>query len=130
MKHLATALLIALAAGSVCAQQANYKLNEVRTGATALNASSDLPIERIGNDDLLGITVYDSPELTRTVRVDSAGEIRLPMLRGHIKAAGLYPADLESSITSALTEEHVLVEPVVTVSVVEYRSRPISVVGA
>jgi polysaccharide export outer membrane protein len=130
MRHLATALLIALAAGSVCAQQAAHTFNEVHTGATALNATSDLPIERIGNDDLLGITVYDSPELTRTVRVDSTGEIRLPMLRGHIKAAGLYPADLESSITAALTEEHVLVDPVVAVSVVEYRSHPISVVGA
>jgi len=104
----------------------------VNSLGTASNgaASADLPIQRIGNDDLLGISVYDSPELTRTVRVDSSGEIRLPMLRQHIKAAGLYPMDLEKTIASVLTEESVLVDPVVTVNVVEYRSRPISVVGA
>jgi len=99
-------------------------------GATAPNASNDLPIERIGNSDLLGVTVYDAPELTRTVRVDADGNIRLPMLSRHIKATGLYPSDVETSIATALTEEHVLIDPVVTVTIAEFRSRPISVVGA
>lgn len=92
--------------------------------------SSNLPAEQIGKDDLIGITVYDAPELTLTVRVDAAGEIRLPILHQHVKAAGLYPAELEHAIAAALTEDKVLIDPVVTVSVVEYRSRPISVVGA
>jgi polysaccharide export outer membrane protein len=52
------------------------------------------------------------------------------MLRKHIQAAGLYPVELENAITAALTDENVLVDPIVTVSVVEYRSRPITVVGA
>jgi len=52
--------------------------------------------------------VYDSPELTRTVRVDSDGAIRLPMLQKHIQAAGLYPSELENAITTALTNENVL----------------------
>jgi polysaccharide biosynthesis/export protein len=130
MRHLAFVLLFICVAGSTSAQQPARKLNPVGAGATTLNASGDLPIERIGNDDLLGITVYDSPELTRTVRVDSNGEIRLPMLRKPVKAAGFYPVDLEKSITSALIDDHVLVEPVVTVAIVEFRSRPISVVGA
>jgi protein involved in polysaccharide export with SLBB domain len=56
-------------------------------------------VEKIGKDDLIGITVYDAPELTRTVRVGSDGDIRLPMLRQHILAAGLYPAELENAIT-------------------------------
>jgi polysaccharide export outer membrane protein len=45
-------------------------------------------------------------------------------------AAGLYPPDLETAIAAALTKEELLVNPIVTVSVVEYRSRPISIVGA
>ena len=130
MRHLASVLLFICVAGSTSAQQPARRPNPVGAGATSLNMSGDLPIERIGNDDLLGITVYDSPELTRTVRVDSNGEIRLPMLRKPVKAAGLYPADLEKSITAALIDDHVLVEPVVTVAIVEFRSRPISVVGA
>jgi polysaccharide biosynthesis/export protein len=123
-------LLSALFASAAFGQQVARQPVELDSQTAPLNTSSDLPINRIGNNDLLGITVYDSPELTRTVRVDSAGEIRLPMLRRPIKAAGLYPAEIEKSITNALMEEQVLVDPVVTVTVVEYRSRPISVVGA
>jgi len=52
------------------------------------------------------------------------------MLQKHIKAAGLYPEELEKVIMHALIDEQVLVDPIVTVSVVEYRSRPINVVGA
>jgi polysaccharide export outer membrane protein len=130
MKHLATILLAAAAASSISAQQPQQVPNQAGSASASLNFTSDLPIERIGSDDLVGITVYDSPELTRTVRVDSTGEIRLPMMRKPINAKGLFPADLEKSIASALVEEHVLVDPVVTVTVVEYRSRPISVVGA
>jgi polysaccharide export outer membrane protein len=130
MRHLAIILLTTTLAGSISAQQAQHMPNQLGASEVSMNASSDLPIERIGNDDLIGITVYDSPELTRTVRVDSAGEIRLPMLKQHINAKGLFPTDLEKSIASALIEAHLLVDPVVTVTIAEYRSRPISVVGA
>jgi polysaccharide export outer membrane protein len=130
MRYFATILLTTALAGSIYAQQPLRLPNQVVTNEVSMSASGDLPIERIGNDDLIGITVYDSPELTRTVRVDSTGEIRLPMMRQPINAKGLYPTDLEKSIASALIEEHVLVDPVVTVTVVEYRSRPISVAGA
>jgi polysaccharide biosynthesis/export protein len=91
---------------------------------------ANLPVEKLGPDDLLGISVYDSPELSRTVRVDADGNIRLPMMRQRIQAAGLFPYELEKSITTALVAENILVNPVVTVSVVEYRSRPITVAGA
>jgi polysaccharide export outer membrane protein len=92
--------------------------------------AGNLPVEKLGPDDLLGISVYDSPELSRTVRVDADGNLRLPMMRQRIAAAGLFPYELEKSITSALISENILVNPVVTVSVVEYRSRPITVAGA
>lgn len=92
--------------------------------------SSNLPLQKIGPDDLLGISVYDAPELTRTVRVSSDGSIRLPMLRQRITAAGLLPSDLEVTIAEALKKEDVFVDPIVTISVVEYRSRPINVAGA
>jgi polysaccharide export outer membrane protein len=121
-------LAIAVVSSVSAQQQANP--NHAGTGATSFNEGSNLPVEKIGNDDLVGITVYDAPELTRTVRVGSDGTIRLPMLRQHIPAAGLYPAELETAITAALTDGNVLVDPIVTVSVVEYRSRPISVSGA
>jgi polysaccharide export outer membrane protein len=129
MKFLAISLLVVAMASSVLAQQSASPYR-VSAGASSASEGFNLPVDKIGKDDLLGIAVYDSPELTRTVRVGSDGEIRLPMLHHPVQAAGLNPADLEASITKALTEENVMVEPVVTVSVVESRSKPISVSGA
>jgi polysaccharide export outer membrane protein len=129
MRCLTVSFLIIAVASSASAQQ-QVNPNRIGTGATVLAEGANLPTEKIGKDDLIGITVYDAPELTRTVRVGSDGDIRLPMLRQHISAAGLYPAELETAIAAALTDGNVLVDPIVSVSVVEYRSRPISVSGA
>ncbi len=130
MKWIGASILAILSASSLLAQQ-EATSNHVSTPANSFKENSDnLPVEKIGQDDLLGITVYDSPELTRTVRVDTDGAIRLPMLKKPILAAGLLPNELEKTITDALKDGNVLVDPIVTVSVVEYRSRPIAVVGA
>jgi polysaccharide export outer membrane protein len=40
------------------------------------------------------------------------------------------PSDLEESILNALQSEKVLIEPIVTVTIAEYHSRPISVMGS
>lgn len=99
-------------------------------GQTTDPANANLPAQKIGPDDLIAIAVYDSPELTRTVRVSEEGQIRLPMLKRAIPAAGLQPRELEKSVADALRAEQILIDPVVTVTVAEYRSRPISVAGA
>ena len=91
---------------------------------------ANLPAQKIGPNDLLNISVYDAPELTRTVRVGADGLIRLPMLKRQIKADGLMPSQLESAIAEAVTAEQLLVDPFVTVTVAEYISYPISVAGA
>jgi polysaccharide export outer membrane protein len=129
MRRLSISLLAIAVASSVSAQQV-ASTNRAGGGVTSFTEGANLPAEKIGKDDLIGITVYDAPELTRTVRVGADGDIRLPMLRQHIAATGLSPVELEKAITKALTEENILVDPIVTVSVVEYRSRPISVSGA
>jgi len=93
-------------------------------------ASTNLPAQRIGPDDLIGLSVYDSPEFTRTIRVGPDGTLRLPMLKERVKADGLMPSEVERAIGDALVKEQLLVDPFVTVTVVEYHSRPISVLGA
>jgi polysaccharide export outer membrane protein len=95
-----------------------------------LDYFSNLPTQPVGPDDLLALSVYDSPELTRTVRVDANGNIRLPMLKDPIQVRGMVPATLEVAIAHALTQGNVLVDPIVTVTIVEYQSRPVNVVGA
>ncbi len=91
---------------------------------------ANLPAQKIGPNDLIAISVHDAPELTRTVRVGADGLIRLPMLKQRVRADGLLPAELETAVAEALHAEQLLVEPVVTVTIAEYHSRPISIAGA
>jgi polysaccharide export outer membrane protein len=91
---------------------------------------ANLPAQPIGANDLIAVSVYDAPELTRTVRVSTDGLIRLPMLQQPVKAQNLMPSQLESAIAKALRDEEIIVDPFVTVTVAEYNSHPISVAGA
>jgi polysaccharide export outer membrane protein len=99
-------------------------------GVPTPETSANLPAQKIGPRDLIVLQVYDSPELSRTVRVGADGLIRLPMVKQKIKADGLMPNELETLISKTFQEEELLVDPFVTVSVAEYSSRPISVLGA
>jgi polysaccharide biosynthesis/export protein len=103
---------------------------EAQSAAPEPSLGGNLPAQKIGPNDLLSISVYGAPELTRTVRVSAEGFLRLPMLKQKIEAKGLMPSDLEEKIAAALSAELILVEPVVTVTIAEYHSRPISVAGA
>jgi len=93
-------------------------------------AAANLPAQKIGPRDLIMVQVYGSPELSRSVRVGADGMIRLPMLRQRIKGEGMMPNDLEVMVAAALDEEGLVVDPLVTITVAEYSSRPISVAGA
>jgi polysaccharide export outer membrane protein len=110
--------IIAIVLASMC----------VAAGAT--EPGLNLPAQPVGASDLLAVSVYGAPELSRTGRVSAEGDLRLPMLRRKIEARGLLPAELEILIAAALVEERILVDPVVTVTIAEYNSRPISVAGA
>jgi polysaccharide export outer membrane protein len=90
----------------------------------------NLPSQKLGVDDLIAVSVYDAPELTRTLRVEADGTIHLPLLKEGVQASGIFPRQLETSIATALKTEQILVDPFVKVTVVEYHSRPISVMGA
>ena len=100
------------------------------TVAAPETQGANLPAQPIGANDLIAVSVYDAPELTRTVRVSTDGFIRLPMLKQRVKAQGLMPGELESAIAKALQAEQIIVDPFVTVTVAEYNSHPISVAGA
>src|SRR5579864_5148740 len=91
---------------------------------------ANLPAQAVGINDLIAVSVYDAPELSRTIRVGADGYIRLPMLKQRVKADTLYPAELEVAIAASLRQEQILVDPFVTVTIAEYHSRPISVAGA
>lgn len=92
------------------------------------SSPSDATSYRIGPDDLLDISVFDVPDLSRTVRVSASGEISLPLL-GSVPVAGQTPQDLEASLAEEL-REHYMKDPQVTVFVKEMESHGVSVFGA
>lgn len=100
------------------------------TPAAPAESGPNLPAQPIGPNDLLGISVYGAPELSRTARVSETGQIRLPMLHDKITVLGMMPAELETQLAAAFVNAKILVDPAVTVSIAEYHSHPISVVGA
>jgi polysaccharide export outer membrane protein len=94
------------------------------------DAGANLPSQPIGRNDLISVYVYDAPEFSRTIRIGADGYFALPMLKQRLLASGLSPAELEASISTALRQEQILVNPFVTVTIAEFHSHPITVSGS
>jgi len=83
---------------------------------------------RIGPKDLLEIRVFGLDELNSTVRVSEDGNITIPLL-GEVEVEGLTAAQLERKL-KGLLEENWLRDAQVTIFIVEYQSKKVSVLGA
>jgi polysaccharide export outer membrane protein len=84
----------------------------------------------IGSGDLLGIEVFDVPELSRDVRVNETGYISLPLMPSKVRAGGLTPFQLQDKLAELLQTNGLVSTPQVSVSVKEQHSQPITVIGA
>jgi len=84
----------------------------------------------IAAGDLLEINVFDVPELSRTYRVHSGGQIDMPLLARPIQAAGLGPDQLASVLANDLQKSGLVSHPRITVEIKESRSRSVTIVGA
>jgi polysaccharide export outer membrane protein len=82
----------------------------------------------IGPEDLLEVSVFEVPELSRSVRVSASGEISLPLI-GAFPVVGLSPVELEQELKARLKRTYVK-DPQVSVFLKEFKSDPVSVVGA
>jgi polysaccharide biosynthesis/export protein len=82
---------------------------------------------QIGPEDVLEISVWKNPELSRTVPVRPDGKVSLPLVND-IQAAGLTPIDLRDQVTAKLSEY--IPAPEVSVIVREVHSRKVTVAGA
>ncbi|HEV7670700.1 MAG TPA: polysaccharide biosynthesis/export family protein [Thermoanaerobaculia bacterium] len=96
-------------------------------GASA-HAQSKNPGYRIGPKDQLKIQVFEVPELNVDRRVSENGSINLPLI-GDVPAAGLTEEELALRL-KALLEVKYVQRASTAVEVTEFRSKPISVIGA
>ena len=83
---------------------------------------------RIGPLDVLDISVFQAPELSKTVEVADNGTIDLPLL-GETPAAGKTAHELQRDLNSRLGAKY-LQNPQVTVMVKEFNSNRVTVSGA
>jgi polysaccharide export outer membrane protein len=118
----------AVASAPVSAQTAHYGDVKIKPG------------------DIIAIATYGAPELTTTantsvsapgavgnenvngLKVGAQGEIVLPYL-GAVKVAGMTPSEVALLLEKELKEKGILVDPQVSVSLVDSPTRTITVVG-
>jgi len=81
----------------------------------------------IGVHDLIEVSVFQVPELSRTLRVNASGLISMPMI-GAVQAGGLTAQALEQSIAKKLSE-NLLQDPQVSVFIKEYVSQRVVIEG-
>lgn len=80
----------------------------------------------IGDDDMLGINVWNEPDFKQTLPVRSDGKITLPLI-GSVLAAGRTPSQLEKAIATKL--QAYIHHPNVTVMVLKMNSRKFNILG-
>ncbi|HEY3694289.1 polysaccharide biosynthesis/export family protein [Phenylobacterium sp.] len=123
---LALVLLVASSApGSAAARGTAKELPPPDSAVSIRPGDADY---RIGPQDLLDVNVFQVPDLSKSIQVDSGGKILLPLI-GSLPAAGRTAFDLSQDITTALKQRY-LKDPQVVVSVKEASSQKVTVDGA
>ncbi len=111
-------LFVMVSAGSALAQA---------PGSEAVKPTVDASY-RISPNDKLAVTVYEEPDLAAEVSVSSNGMVTLPLIQ-QVKVLGKTTRQVEMSIAAAYRDQRFLKRPQVTVTVVEFAQRTVSVLG-
>jgi polysaccharide export outer membrane protein len=124
-KIIAAVMLSALVCLPSVAAQENDLNKRIQSLAALPTTNADY---RLGPGDLIEIRVFGVSSMDQTVRISAAGTIKLPILDA-VVASGLSAAELERRLATLL-EEDIIKDPQVSVFVKEYRSQPVTVLGA
>jgi polysaccharide biosynthesis/export protein len=83
---------------------------------------------QISAGDLLDLNVFDTPELSTKLRVDEHGNVSLP-LAGVLQVSGMTAEQAGLAIEAHLRQTDILKDPHVSVTVLEYATQGVTVVG-
>jgi len=83
---------------------------------------------KIGPNDIIRIKVYDHDDLSGDLRVSAGGEIPFPLL-GTVQVANLSTAEAGDRIARLMDEQGFLHKPQISVTVLEYHSQEVAVLG-
>lgn len=107
--------------------QTTAALPLVPPGKPLVNAPSGKDY-RVGPGDVLAIRVYDEPDLTQQVRVAESGILSFPLIDS-VEVKNLTTAEIEKRLEEALSPRFLL-NPQVFVSVAQFESKKVFIVGA
>ena len=122
---LGTALMIPQATASAQAKTTTASAAVPAIDAARPAATTD-PNYVIGAQDVLDVSVWKEPDLSRQVPVRPDGKISMPLLND-VQAGGLTPTQLAAQITTGL--EKFMTSPQVTVIVSQINSQRIYILG-
>lgn len=96
-------------------------------GPTAAPAPPNVGLA-IGPGDVVRIAVFQNQDLSLELRVDGNGRITYPFLET-VDVAGRTAAEIEQMIAAGLEQRQVLKRPQVTVTISQFKSQQIAVLG-
>jgi len=99
-------------------------------GSTAKRVDLPPPIESttIGVGDVIELHVVGEDKLPTSFTVASDGTVDLPYIKT-VKIAGLEPQQVAQLVRAKLMEDQILTDPSVSISIKEYNSKRIEVLG-
>jgi polysaccharide biosynthesis/export protein len=121
-------LALTLGGNGVHAQTASpapVSVQPTQESSTSTPVAQNIPI---GAGDLLDVTVFNTPELSARLRVDQQGRVTLP-LGGDVEVRGLKVAAAAAAVEQVLMAKKIMLQPTVSVSIVEYATEGVTVLG-
>ena len=115
-----------IAFGTVAAAFLATAVGCAHGGATKEEEAQPAREYRIAREDVIEVSVWKEPELSRTLPVRPDGKITLPLV-GDVEAEGHTPAELESAVQKKLTP--LVRDPRVTVLVHDINGSRVYVTG-
>jgi polysaccharide export outer membrane protein len=94
----------------------------------AVRSSAQSRLLQLGPGDSVAIQVYGQPEMNGTLTVSDDGSLPVALV-GDVQVRGLSPAEAGKRIEKTLRDRRILLDPHVTISVVQSRSQRVSVLG-
>jgi polysaccharide biosynthesis/export protein len=107
----------------IAVQRAEQAALQAQTGQTAQSESV-----LIGPGDQVNVTFFDAPELNQGARVTDAGDFPL-IVGGNIHLAGLTISQATDAIAKLMVSANYLVNPRVAVTIAQYATQRVAVLG-
>src|SRR5436190_5437975 len=109
-----------LLAGLACCAALAFTLSAAAQGKGAK--------ETLGSGDSVRVTVFQNPDLTTEGRLSDSGSVVIPLI-GEINFNGLTPAEAGGRVAERLKKGNYILNPQVSVALLQVRSRQVSVLG-